>query len=239
MEFEITPLGDSGVMIRFGHRMNLAIHQYVISFVRLLEHVPIAGVTEIVPGIASVAVYYDPILLYDLQNSKLSPFEWMSFKLKELCGQMSGDESTKSRVLDIPVCYGGEFGPDLDYVASYHGLTPQEVIDIHSKGSYLVYMMGFTPGFPYLGGMDERIATPRLNSPRLSIPIGSVGIGGNQTGIYPIESPGGWQLIGRTPLDLFCPQYDPPCLINTGDVIYFRPITSVEFDRLRRKNNEY
>ena len=144
------------------------------------------------------------------------------------------DESLKDqRTVEIPVCYGGDYGPDLEFVAQHNSLTEEKVVAIHSAADYLVYMIGFAPGFPYLGGMSEQIAAPRRESPRLQIPAGSVGIAGAQTGVYPIETPGGWQLIGRTPLELFRPTEDPPTRLRAGDIVRFRPITSEEFDRLR------
>ena len=133
------------------------------------------------------------------------------------------------RTVSIPVCYGGEFGPDLEYVARHNNLTTDEVIHIHSSGEYLVYMIGFAPGFPFLGGLSPKIATPRRPSPRATIPAGSVGIAGMQTGVYPIETPGGWQLIGRTPQKLFLPNENPPSLLQAGDVVKFCPISFQEY----------
>jgi inhibitor of KinA len=137
--------------------------------------------------------------------------------------------------VEIPVCYGGEFGADLDFVAKHANLTPGEVIEIHSAADYLVHMIGFAPGFPYLGGMSSKIAAPRRSSPRLKVPAGSVGIAGEQTGIYPLETPGGWQLIGRTPLALFRPEQDPPTLLQPGDIVRFRPITPQQFRELKEQ----
>jgi inhibitor of KinA len=135
--------------------------------------------------------------------------------------------------VEIPVCYGGDFGPDLKSVADRNGLTPDEVVTIHCKSTYPVYMIGFAPGFPYLGGMSERISAPRLDTPRERIPAGSVGIAGTQTGVYPIETPGGWRLIGRTPLRLFDAVRDPPSLLQAGDRVRFTAIERGEFDRIR------
>lgn len=132
---------------------------------------------------------------------------------------------------EIPVCYGGELGPDLPEVAAAHGLSEEEVVEIHASADYLVYMLGFAPGFAYLGGLPKRIATPRRRTPRLSIPAGTVGIAGDQTGVYPIATPGGWQLIGRTPDPLFLPDAMPPALLRAGDIVRFRPISRAEFDR--------
>jgi KipI family sensor histidine kinase inhibitor len=141
-------------------------------------------------------------------------------------------------VIEIPTLYGGDSGPDLDYVASHNGLTPEEVVQIHASGTYRIYMLGFTPGFPYLGGMDERIATPRLETPRTKISGGSVGIAGAQTGIYPIDSPGGWQIIGRTPLALYDPQREEPILLQAGESIRFVPIDQETYDRLWQETRE-
>ena len=137
--------------------------------------------------------------------------------------------TVKKRTIEIPVCYGGEFGPDLSVVAESNGLTEEEVIHIHSNGTYIVYMIGFAPGFPYIGGMPSEIATPRKSSPRLKIPSRSVGIAGSQTGIYPIETPGGWQLIGSTPLKLFSIHHNPPTLLQAGDHVRFKPISYEEY----------
>jgi inhibitor of KinA len=134
-----------------------------------------------------------------------------------------------ARLVEIDVCYGGEFGPDLEEVARLRGLSVDEVVRIHSTGDYLVYMIGFSPGFPYLGGLDSRIATPRRAAPRTLVPAGSVGIGGDQTGVYPIASPGGWQLIGRTPQQIFVVSREPPTLIQAGDRVRFRSISADEF----------
>ena len=135
--------------------------------------------------------------------------------------------------LEIPVVYGGEYGPDLEYVAEHNGISTEEVVEIHHSSSYLIYMLGFVPGFPYLGGMSEKIATPRLKSPRVAIPAGSIGIAGAQTGIYPLESPGGWQLIGRTPLKLFDPGKEDPFLPKPGHYLKFFPIEEKDFEKFR------
>ena len=135
-------------------------------------------------------------------------------------------------VMEIPVCYGGEYGPDLDFVAKYNRLTPEEVVRLHTSAEYLIYMLGFTPGFSYMGGMDERIATPRLESPRVLIHAGSVGIAGKQTGLYPLDSPGGWQLIGRTPVRLYDAHRDNPILLDAGLHVKFVPIDEAEFKRI-------
>jgi inhibitor of KinA len=227
--YELFPLGDSGITVKLGQEINQTTHERVKALSRFLEQSPFPGMIEYVPGFTTVTIFYDPILFYDPQNSKF-PYERVVSILTPLLSQLPKGESRKSRVIKIPVCYGEELGRDLEDVATFHGLTPQEVIRLHTEPEYLVYMIGFAPGFPYLGGMNEQIATPRRDTPRLVIPAGSVGIGGKQTGVYPIESPGGWQLIGRTPLQLFQPCQDPPSLLRAGDRIRFYPISKEEYD---------
>lgn len=176
------------------------------------------------PAYTTVTIYYDPLQL-DIQNLKA--------ELQRMLAAETDASDGNQRRIQIPVCYGGDFGPDLDFVARHNSLTIDEVIEIHTSVEYLVYMIGFVPGFPYLGGMSARIATPRRETPRLRIPAGSVGIAGTQTGVYPIETPGGWQLIGRTPLELFQPSSNPPTLLRAGDSVQFQPIMKDQFDALR------
>jgi inhibitor of KinA len=224
---QFSPLGDSGIVVKMGDGIDRKTHEKVMALSRYLVEHPFDGMIEIVPSFTTVAVYYDPIRLFNL--GVLFPYEGVLVKLKEIVSQLPDGQVNESRVMDIPVCYGGEFGPDLADVARFNGLTPDEVVRIHSSAECLVYRIGFAPGFPYLGGMDQRITTPRRRSPRLTIPRGTVGIGGEQTGIYPIESPGGWQLIGKTPLSLFRPGEESPSLLRAGDIVRFRPITQEEY----------
>ncbi|GIN84253.1 kinase A inhibitor [Heyndrickxia sporothermodurans] len=225
--YEFSPLGDSGIIIKLGNQIDEQIHQKVINMFDYLRNHPFDGMIEIVSGFTTLTVYYDPIRLFQLGNDY--PYEAVQLTLKQILVQLASTASKKKNIIEIPVCYGGEFGPDLEYVAKYNEISINDVIQIHTKSEYLVYMIGFAPGFPYLGGMDERIATPRHCSPRVKIPKGSVGIGGSQTGIYPIESPGGWQLIGKTPIRLFRNEKDHPSLLNAGDFVRFRSITAEEF----------
>jgi inhibitor of KinA len=225
---QFSPLGDSGIVVKMGDCIDRKAHEKVMALSGYLEEHPFEGMIEIVPSFTTVAVFYDPIRLFNL--GALFPYEWVLAKLKEIVSQFSNGKLKEARVIEIPVCYGDEFGPDLVDVAKHNDLTTDEVIRIHSEADYLVYMIGFAPGFPYLGGMDKRIITPRRRSPRLTIPEGSVGIGGVQTGIYPIESPGGWQLIGKTPLSLFRSGEDSPSLLRAGDIVRFRPITREAYD---------
>jgi KipI family sensor histidine kinase inhibitor len=181
---------------------------------------------DLVPSYRSLLVYYDPL------HTSLPELEE---RLTALEQDLDQAVLNAPRVVEIPTLYGGEYGPDIGQVAKHNGLAPEEVIQIHSAGEYLVYMMGFTPGFPYMGGMSERIATPRLQTPRTAIPAGSVGIAEQQTGVYPIESPGGWQLIGRTPVQLFDPQREPPVVVTVGDYIRFTPITEETYHDIQRQ----
>jgi inhibitor of KinA len=159
-----------------------------------------------------------------------NPYERIVEELKEILTVVRAESLPAPRVVEIPVCYGGELGPDLEDVAAKHGISPDEVVSIHSSGDYLVYMVGFMPGFAYLGGLSERIATPRRSSPRTAVPAGAVGIGGQQTGVYPMVSPGGWNLIGRSPRKIFDIARDEPSLLAAGDRVRFRPISRADFD---------
>lgn len=225
------PLGDSALVVHLGEGINPAIHEKVKQLSSLLEDNPFRGFIEAVPAYNSLTVYYYPPAVCPLRSTqeKESPYHIVSSFLSKLLMKLETFPKSTQRFIDIPVLYGGEYGPDLEHVAAHNHLSPEEVIHIHSSAEYLVYMIGFAPGFPFMGGMDERIATPRMESPRLSITPGSVGIAGKQTGIYPLETPGGWQIIGRTPLDLFLPDGSPPTLLQSGDKVRFVPISVEEY----------
>jgi inhibitor of KinA len=236
MEFSIHPLGDNAVTIELGKDINLDTHKKVEMLTAFFEEHPIEWMIEYIPAFTTVTVFYNPVQIISIFNEGFKlPYDYVCEQLKSLLSEIRVNEAIESRVIEIPVCYGNEFGPDLEYVAKSNGLTPEEVIDIHSNGDYLVYMIGFAPGFPYIGGMNERIATPRRESPRLTIPAGTVGIAGKQTGMYPIETPGGWQLIGKTPLRLFRPDESSPSLLRAGDKIKFKPITYQVFQELEEE----
>lgn len=215
--------GDTSLSVEFGNEISTEINAKIRAFNIALENSKIPGIVETVPTYRSLMVHYDPgvILYHELVQ-----------ELKGLMGQLSSIQIPPSDVLEIPVLYGGEYGPDLDFVAKNAGKTPEEVIQIHTSTEYLIYMLGFTPGFTYLGGMDESIATPRLKQPRVKIPAGSVGIAGSQTGVYPIDSPGGWQLIGQTPVRMYDPNRAEPILPKAGEYIKFYSITQKEFDKI-------
>ncbi|WP_178018994.1 5-oxoprolinase subunit PxpB [uncultured Paenibacillus sp.] len=240
-EIPIIPLGDSALIVKFGDSIEQETHLRVRQLAEHLDRQPFPWMIEAVPAFTSVTIYYDVMKLLTveaIQEEKVraeSPFQLAAALVSELLLTLRDVNASPARIVEIPVCYGGDFGPDLETVASRNGLTPQEVIDIHTSADYLVYMLGFAPGFAYLGGMSERIATPRRETPRLSIPSGTVGIAGDQTGVYPIDTPGGWQLIGKTPIELFKPQQMPPTLLQAGDIVRFYPITREQFDAWEEK----
>lgn len=216
--------GDTAVTVEFGNEISTEINARIRAFTIALTESNLPGLVELVPTYRSLMVHYDPgIVLYDA----------LVEKLRGLLGRLDQIRIPPSEVLEIPVLYGGdEMGPDLGFVAEHSRKTPEDVVRIHTSTEYLIYMLGFTPGFTYLGGMSEEIAAPRLAQPRVRIPAGSVGIAGSQTGVYPIDSPGGWQLIGRTPVRMYDPDRAVPILPKAGQYIKFFPIDQAEFDRI-------
>ena len=225
----LRPLGDRAILVKLGDRADEATHRLVVAACARLEAAPVRGMVEIVPGLASVAVHYDPAgFPHGTTGEVAHPYERIAAELRAVLAELGGEEPPPPRRVEIPVCYGGEFGPDLADLARYHRLTPDEVVRMHAARDYRVMMIGFAPGFPYLGGLDPRVATPRRATPRPLVPASSVAIGGEQTGIYPLASPGGWHLIGRTPARLFRADAEPPNLLRTGDRVAFREITVEE-----------
>lgn len=223
-QVELFPVGDCGLLAVCGQKIDEGVGDRVSALDAAVRQARLPGVIETVPAFASLLVRYDPLRTdYDTLAREVTP----------LAARAGSGHHHGGRVVTIPVCYGGEFGPDLDFVARHAGLSPEEVIRRHTAPRYRIYMLGFLPGFPYLGGLDPALFTPRLDNPRTAISAGSVGIGGQQTGIYPVASPGGWQLIGRTPLRLFDP--DQPPRYAAGDRIRFTAITPGQFAELARK----
>lgn len=216
------------MLIEVGGAIDDVTHRGVREIYHQLASERPTGVVEVVPALASVAVYYDPASIASVVPGAIS-YDTIVGRIRERLGAGGTFAVPPSRTVEVPVCYGGELGPDLQNLARAHGLSERDAISLHSGGEYTVHMLGFMPGFPYLGGMDDRLATPRRPTPRTMVDAGSVGIGGRQTGIYPIASPGGWHLIGRTPLRLFTPETDPPTLLRIGDRVRFREITVEQF----------
>jgi len=218
--------GDAAVSVEFGNEISTEINTRIRAFNIALEQSRIPGIVETLPTYRALMVHYDPErILYGPLIGQLSA----------LIGDLDQITIPPSDVLEIPVLYGGAGGPDLGFVAQHNGKTPEEVVRIHTSTEYLIYMLGFTPGFTYLGGMSDEIATPRLQTPRVKIPAGSVGIAGSQTGIYPIDSPGGWQLIGLTPVRMYDPDREEPILPKAGQFIKFYSITQQEFDDITQQ----
>lgn len=221
------PSGDSAFLVKFGNEICEEINQQIRSFVLSLSSLKIPGIIELIPSYTDVLVQYDPLQI---------SFSDLLKQLKIVVEQLDAIELPETRTLRIPVLYGPRFGENMDAVKIHTGLSEMEVINRHTKAKYLVYMLGFTPGFCYLGGMDERLTTPRKEVPSQKIEAGAVGIAGGQTGIYPIESPGGWQIIGRTPLKLFDPNRQPEFLVQAGDYLEFYAITDEEYDELNEND---
>ena len=209
---KIVPLGDAALLVHLGDEIDLAINRRVHALAALINAAPLNGIVGTVPAYGTLLIQYDPLVLTHAQVSK-----WTRAKLE----QANAAAPKTVRRIEVPVQYGGEYGIDLEFVAEYRHLSVAEVIRIHSERTYTIYMMGFTPGFPYMGRLDDAIATPRLETPRTRVAAGTVAIAGSQTGIYPTESPGGWRLIGHTSLKLFDPNSDSPFLFSPGDEVKF------------------
>lgn len=238
----VVPYGECAMRIAWESEIRPDIRLKVKALSDELERRPFPGLIECVPSYAVVTVFYDPFEVWKARQrgefggdysskaaSEEPVYRTLAALLERSLAGLDLSAAQQPRVVEIPVCYGGEYGPDLEKVAGYAGLAPSEVMKIHADGEYVVHMLGFAPGFPYLGGMPESIAAPRRRTPRPAIPVGSVGIAGKQTGVYPLSTPGGWQLIGRTPLALFRPDEEPPSLLLAGDRVRFQPISTEEF----------
>lgn len=220
--------GDQAVVVELGDTIDPEVNARVRWLARAITDRLGEDIVEVVPTYRSVLVLHDPLRV---------PRARLIARIEAIFAELPPNAApeTPSRTVHLPACYGGAFGPDLKVVANHHGLTPEEIVSLHAGATYLVYMLGFTPGFPYLGGMSPRIATPRLETPRPRVDAGSIGIGGEQTGIYPVESPGGFLLLARTPVRLFDPAAASPFLLAAGDHLRFDPITPEEFADIRAR----
>lgn len=233
---QITPLGDSALVVELGDTINESTHLRVQAAWRALAAEPLPGVSETVPAYTTITIFYDPALVAAAGAPTASLSDWLGERVRERLKNPPKTAKAKPRMVDVPVCYGGEFGPDLARVAAQAKLRPEEVIKRHIKAEYRVHLIGFAPGFPYLGGLPKELQTPRHAKPRMAVPAGSVGIGGEQTGIYPQVTPGGWNLLGRTPLKLFRPQENPPVLLQAGDIVKFRAVSAEEFEKMKESS---
>jgi len=216
---------DQSLLIYFAEQITLDAHEHVRKLLLLLEREPIAGIRNLHPAYCSVLVKFDPLKWRHEQLEEI---------LKQYFGRLENVTLPEPRQVEIPVCYGGEHGPDLIDVSEIHGMTPAKVIELHSSTTYVVYFLGFVPGFAYLGELPEALVTPRLPTPRRNVPPGSVGIAGRQTGVYPVATPGGWRLLGRTPLSMLRPEQDGFSLLSIGDRVRFTPINQQQFAAMER-----
>jgi inhibitor of KinA len=240
---EILPLGDSALILRVREQFDDAPEESLDEVLRTLQQLrnaAIPGIIEFAPAYTSVAIFFDPITVAEASGNPETIFDWLTNAIRKVvpAGADRGGRMKVSkrgvRIVEIPVCYAAEFAPDMDDVARHAELTTNEVVNLHSAAEYRVACVGFVPGFPFLAGLPNKLATPRRETPRKEIPPGSVGIGGAQTGIYPLRSPGGWNLIGRTPLKLFDAARKPAALLCAGDRVRFRAITREEFESLKK-----
>src|SRR5436190_4705214 len=233
---EIVPLGDSALVVRMRERFDDAPEQtldVVLRAFQRLQNAAIPGVIELAPAYTGVAVFFDPIPAAKCAETPDKVFDWLATRIRAVVAGVADPgriARSRSQTVEIPVCYDSEFALDIDDVAQRAAISPSEVIRLHSAAEYRVACIGFVPGFPFLAGLPKELATPRRDAPRKQIPPGSVGIGGAQTGRYPLRSPGGWNLIGRTPLRLFDPRKNPPALLRAGQRVRFRAITREEFE---------
>jgi inhibitor of KinA len=218
--------GDRALLVEYGDGIDPVVNDKVRAVTALLKKNLPAGVEAVVPAYRSLSILYDPLAATPAGLTEI---------LHALEADSRTAEIAEPKVVPIPVCYGGGFGPDMGVVAEHTSLLEEEIVAVHASVDYPIYMIGFTPGFCYLGGLDRRLQTPRRKTPRTNLPAGSVGIAESQTGMYPVESPGGWQIIGQTPLRLFAPARENPFLYEAGDRIRFVPVAEAEFRRLREK----
>jgi len=219
-------MGDRGLLLEFGDEISHEVNEKVRRMALAIQAEAIKGIIEIVPTYRSLLIIYNPFILL---------IEDLKTRLQKIEEGLEKTPFPEPKLARIPVVYGGPYGPDLEEVVKYHQISTGEVIQLHCSKPYFIYMIGFMPGFPYMGELPDALITPRLKTPRLSVPAGSVAIAQKQTGIYPVESPGGWQIIGRTPIKIFDPKNEPPALLQMGDLVQFYPISEKEFEEWHKQ----
>jgi inhibitor of KinA len=228
--FSITPLGDSALIIEWEQEISLPVHTLVMQAFHYLQSLDLPYITDLVPAYASLTVLYSTAMIR--QQAPPPAFQWLTEQLYSILQQAAAVVLPPVRRLQVPVCYHPTLGPDIMDMAHRKNISVADIVDRHTAGTYTVYMLGFLPGFPYMGKVDDILAAPRLKQPRLQVAAGSVGIAGEQTGIYPLASPGGWNIIGRTPLRLFNAALDEPCYFRPGDQVQFMPVSLQEFNQI-------
>ena len=233
--YKISSLGETALFIDFGNTIDESINKLVHSLFFQLQNDPIPGMIEAVPGYSSLTIYYDILLIRNLLNKQTTAFEWISESLKKFIPKENIETGDPQILIEVPVCYEIEYAPDLDFISSQNKISHEEVIYLHTSTTYHIYMLGFLPGFAYMGMVDEKISSSRKQKP-VFVEAGSIGIAGKQTGIYPFRSQGGWQIIGRTPLKLFDKEKINPVLFKAGDKVQFYSITKDEFEDSKSGN---
>ncbi len=236
LSYKIISLGDAALTIDFGNLINESINKKVITLFHNLQHKPIQGMVEAVPAYSSLTIYYDVISLYKNIPDGKTVFEWMKDQTEKYLKEKIETENKEEVTVIIPVCYDKEFASDIDSIAAKKNISPEEIVQIHTSRSYRVYMLGFLPGFAYMGEVDDIIIIPRKPTPQ-NVIAGSVGIAGQQTGVYPLNSPGGWQIVGRTPVKMFDKEKKEPTLVKAGDHVRFISISKDEFENIKGRNS--
>jgi inhibitor of KinA len=226
---KIFPLGDAAAIVDFGNQISAETNDRVLSVAKYFDKNPFAGFIEIVPAYSSLTIFYDVFKVRKNNQNFETAFDFVCEEIEKAMLETNENVQIEARLIEIPVCFDPEFAPDLDFIAVEKNLSPEEIIEIFLAATYRVFMLGFLPGFAYLGEVAEKIAVPRKQSPRLQVAAGSVGIAGRQTGIYSLASPGGWQIIGRTPLEMFNPANEPPTRLQAGDMVRFYRIGKTDF----------
>jgi inhibitor of KinA len=232
LPYQIYPCGDHAVTIELGDSINVETHQKITALFQHLSKEKITGIKDIIPAYHTLTVVYD-LASIEKKDTAVTLYEMMRNNLEKAFDTVA-IATTPNRQIQIPVCYDGSLAPDIASLAEAHGVSVDDVVRLHAGKMYRVYMIGFLPGFAYMGSVDEKINTPRRSQPRVSVPAGSVGIAGEQTGIYPFDSPGGWQIIGQTPLSMFDASQPQPCYLQPGDEVQFYAITLAEFEKLKK-----